>query len=150
MLNHIPLAVKLIATAAIAFAVSLPIVAPQTSTTLEETGHPAIIAVKFHADWCGFCKSMGNVFEELQAKYDTQPVLYVTLDQTRSFNRDQSRYLAGELGLVDMWTENGGKTGFILLIDAKTRSVVNRLTHDQTLKQMGATLMQAVATASGT
>lgn len=36
---------------------------------------PQILAVKFHADWCGYCKAMGSVFEELQAKFDTQPVL---------------------------------------------------------------------------
>ncbi|KKK88084.1 hypothetical protein LCGC14_2746740 [marine sediment metagenome] len=108
-----------------------------------------VIAVKFHADWCGYCKAMGNVFEEMQAKFDTQPVLYVTLDQTREFNRRQSKFLANALGLADIWSEHGSKTGFILLIDGKARSIIAKLTHDQDLKTMGAALTDAVNKASG-
>lgn len=91
---------------------------------------------------------MGGGFEDLQAKFDAQPVLYVTLDQTRDFNRQQSRYLATLLGLEKTWAEYGGKTGFILLIHAGTRAVITTLTHDQDLKQMGAALLEAVAKAS--
>jgi thiol-disulfide isomerase/thioredoxin len=110
---------------------------------------PRIIAVKFHADWCGYCKAMGQVFEELQAKFDTQPVLYVTLDLTREFDRGQAKYLAHAMGLADIWAEHGGKTGFILLIDGKTRAVIARLTHQQTLAEMGAALLDAVESAPG-
>lgn len=106
-----------------------------------------VIAVKFHADWCGYCKAMGPVFEELQAKYDQQPVLYVEFDQTREFDRKQSAYMASALGLDDVWKEFGGKTGFVLLIDATTRKVVERLTYEQNLKAMGEALQDAVRTA---
>ncbi len=109
-----------------------------------EDAAPEIIAVKFHADWCGSCKAMGNVFEELQAKFDTKPVLYVTLDHTRDFNRKQSKFLAESLGLGDVWKQNNGKTGFILLVDGKTRKVITRLKSTQTLKEMGAELVAAV------
>ncbi|MCI0629520.1 MAG: thioredoxin family protein [Phycisphaerales bacterium] len=108
---------------------------------------PKIIAVKFHADWCGFCKQMGGVFEEMQAKFDKEPVLYVTFDQTRDFNRTQSRYLAHTMGLDCVWKEHGGKTGFVLLIDPNTHKVVQTLTHEQNLKQMGAALQEAVKAA---
>ena len=107
-----------------------------------------IIAIKFHADWCGYCKAMGPVFEELQAKFDMEPVLYVEFDQTRDFGRGQSAYLAGALGLEKVWKEHGGKTGFVLLIDARTMEVVERLNHEQNLKQMGAALKEAVRSAS--
>ena len=117
------------------------------STRSTDDDAPAIIAVKFHADWCGYCKAMGPVFEELQAKYDKQPVLYVTFDQTREFNRQQSQYLAATMGLDDAWTQHGGKTGFILLIDAASKKVVKRLNHEMTLKQIGAAMQEAVANA---
>jgi len=112
--------------------------------TLAAADAPELIAVKFHADWCGSCKAMGDVFEELQEKYDTQPVLYVTLDQTREHQRTQSAYLAKALGLGGVWKEHGGSTGFILLIDAESKDVVARLTREQNLKAMGAALEQAV------
>jgi len=109
---------------------------------------PELIAAKFHADWCGSCKAMGPVFEELQAKFDTQPVLYITLDQTRDHQRQQAAWLAGQLGLGQVWAEHGGKTGFILLIDAETKAVVARLSRDQDIKAMGAALTEAVTAAT--
>ncbi len=52
------------------------------------------------------------------------------------------------MGLNDTWAENGGKTGFVLLIDARSKRVVNQLSHKQTLKQMGAALQAAVESTS--
>ncbi len=105
---------------------------------------PAIIAVKFHADWCGSCKAMGPVFEELQDKFDTQPVLYVILDHTQEFDRQQSKYLAASLGLDKIWAKYGNKTGFILLVNGKTQAVATTLTHKQNLKEMGAVLLKTI------
>lgn len=105
---------------------------------------PAVIAVKFHADWCGSCKAMGPVFGELQNKFDTQPVLYVTFDHTQEFDRRQSKFLAMSLGLDKVWSEYGNKTGFILLVDGQTREIMTTLTHKQDLKQMGAALLEAI------
>lgn len=116
--------------------------------TAAEMQRPKVIAIKFHADWCGYCKAMGPVFEEMQAKYDQQPVLFIELDQTREFDRRQAAYMAHALGLDSVWDEHGGKTGFVLLIDATTKRVVQRLSHEQSLKQMGAALEQAVDSAS--
>jgi len=87
---------------------------------------------------------MGSTFEELQAKFDTLPVLYLVLNHTREYNRKQSAYLAHALDLADVWAEYGGKTGFILLINTKTKQVVTKLTHQQSLKEMGTLLIEAV------
>ncbi len=139
--------------AALLTGIGQPATAPaapgQPACTDAKMEAPKVIAVKFHADWCGFCKTMGPAFEELQAKFDQEPVLYVEFDQTREFNRRQSAYLANTLGLQDAWKEDGGKTGFVLLIDANTKKVVQRLTHEQNLKQMGAALQDAVGKAAG-
>jgi thiol-disulfide isomerase/thioredoxin len=114
------------------------------SKTLANAAAPAVIAVKFYADWCGSCKVITPVFHELQAKFDTQPVLYIVLDHTREFNRQQSKYLATSLGLDKIWAKNGGKTGFILLINGKTQEIITTLTKKHDLKQMGAALQAAV------
>ncbi len=57
----------------LAFAATGMSAGQQTRAAVDEG--PKIIAIKFHADWCGYCKAMGPVFEELQAKYDRLPVL---------------------------------------------------------------------------
>jgi len=119
------------------------------STEAPGIAGPKIIAVKFHADWCGYCKAMGDVYEEMQAKFDRQPVLWITLDQTREHDRTQAQYLAHAMGMKDIWSEHGGKTGFILLVNAETGQVIETLTHDQTLKQMGAKLVAAVEKPAG-
>jgi thiol-disulfide isomerase/thioredoxin len=38
--------------------------------------------MKFYADWCGSCKAMGPLLEDLQNKYDGKSVLFVSLDRT--------------------------------------------------------------------
>lgn len=109
---------------------------------------PRLIAIKFHADWCGYCKAMGPVFEELQAKYDQEPVLYLEFDQTREFDRRQSAFMAHTLGLERVWDEHGGTTGFVLLIDPESKRVLKRLGHEQNLKQMGAAIQETLRSSS--
>lgn len=134
--------------AALAGPIRTSLAQPASSPAQADATRPAIIAVKFHADWCGYCKAMGPVFEELQAKFDQEPVLFVQFDQTREFGRRQAAYMATALGLDSVWAEDGGKTGFVLLIDAESKQVIERLTHEQSLKQMGAALQNAVRSAS--
>lgn len=144
--NSILIITVLVAMAGLAIAQS-----PRTTSTQRQAASaegPKVIAIKFHADWCGYCKAMGPVFEEMQAKYDQQPVLYVRLDQTREAGRRQAQYMARALGMGDIWAEYGGKTGFVLLVDGTTGEVIEKLTHDQSLKAMGASLREAVRNAS--
>jgi|GEM_PF-1548676 len=102
----------------------------------DDARHPDLIALKFHADWCGKCKAMGPVFEDLTNKFDGKPVLFVRLDQTNKSKATQAEFLLAELGLGSIWNEYGGKTGFILLIDAKSGKQIDTLPYDMTFKQM--------------
>ncbi len=110
---------------------------PIHSINAAESGcQPTIIAVKFHADWCGACKAMGAVFTDLRNKLDDKPVLFVELDFTNATTRHQAMLMASALGINPALEENPG-TGFILLLDGK-RQVTGKLTSPQTLKQMAA------------
>lgn len=102
---------------------------------------PDIVAVKFHADWCGSCKRMGTVFEDLRNKYDGKPVLFVELDLTNGTTRTQAEFLAAALGFGDVYAQNQG-TGFILLLDGKSRQQLAKLTADQNIKAMGAEIVK--------
>lgn len=102
----------------------------------EKAANPELIAVKFHADWCGSCKTMGNTFIDLESKLDSQPVLFVELDQTTSAKARQAGYLMDVVGGGAIWEEYGGKTGFILLIDPSDMSIAGKLTKDMGFKDM--------------
>ncbi|MEM7583157.1 MAG: thioredoxin domain-containing protein [Acidobacteriota bacterium] len=107
----------------------------------EAPAKPDLLAVKFHADWCGSCKKMGTVFEDLRNKYDGKSVLFVTLDRTNTTTRSQAELMAAALGFGDVYAQNSG-TGFILLLDGKSQQQVAKLTADQNIKVMGAELVK--------
>jgi len=99
---------------------------------------PKLLAVKFHADWCKICRTMGSVFKDLQNKMDGSDVLFVKLDFTNNQTKHQANLLGDELGLVDILKQNYRRTGFILVIDAKTKKVLKKLTVDDDVYSMEA------------
>ena len=106
---------------------------------------PKLIAIKFHADWCGSCKAMGDVFTDLANKLDGAPVLFVEIDQTNRTTAAQAEYMVAALGAGQLWGEYGGKTGFILLIDADTKQVAGKLTKEHSVKDMAKAVKEALA-----
>ena len=129
---------KKLLTAILILALAIPASIGATSTAPQE---PDILAVKFHADWCGSCKKMGPIFEDLRNKYDGKSVLFVTLDLTNGTTRAQAEFMASALGFGDAFAANSG-TGFILLLDGDSRQQVAKLTADQNIKVMGAELVR--------
>ena len=109
----------------------------------EAYAKPELVVVKFHADWCGSCQTMGDTFENLTAKMDSAPVLFVELDQTTSADRKQAGFLMNAMDGEAIWSEFGGKTGFILIINPEDMSVVGKLTKDMGFKDMVKTISEA-------
>ncbi len=98
-----------------------------------------LMIVKFHADWCGSCKAMGPVMEDLTNKLDGKPVLFVSLDFTNNLTRHQANLMANGLGIGEIVKNNNG-TGFLLVVDSNTKEVKARLTKSQTVSEMSATI----------
>jgi len=113
-------------------------------TEPEPAAEPRVVAIKFHADWCGTCKAMGPLFSDLANKLDGEPVLFVEIDLTNKTTTRQAQYMLAALGAGDLWSAYGGKTGFIVLLDGDSRQEIGKLTKEQDFKQMVAAIKQAV------
>ena len=133
---------------ALGMILALGLTAGAMDESKEATG-PELVAVKFHADWCGSCKKMGPVFEDLTNKMDSEPILFVELNLTTSAKQDQAAYLMEVMGAGDTWAEHGPKTGFILLLDPEDMSVAGKLTSDMGIKDMGAAINEARGNTKG-
>lgn len=94
---------------------------------VEGEGGPELYVAKVHADWCGSCKTLVPILEEVQAGVADKPVLFVQLDVTDSTRTAQARLLAAALGVEDHLKANN-KTGLVLLIDAGDNSLLETVT----------------------
>ena len=93
-----------------------------------------LIAVYFYADWCPNCKALSPIMGKVRsdAKLQKAPVLFVTMDLTDKPRIQQSLYLATALGIGDYLRAQGSATGYVALLDAKTKKEVARF--DRTSK----------------
>lgn len=149
------LAVVAISAAGIAFAQSgsapsgTPAPAKQPGSDSKPSGQahaaeaPKIIAVNFYADWCPGCKDLKPKLEEAMKDAASQPCLTVKLDQSDKDSK-QAEYMLAALGLGDLWKEHAGKTGFVLLVDARSHKVLGTITSMQEVKEIKSTLMAAL------
>lgn len=101
-----------------------------------EEAKPGILAVKFHADWCGTCREMKPMLTEVQEAFAESSVLFVTFDLTDSKTGHQSRLLSSAIGLDDLWAENGGKTGQLYLLDADEKTVLETVTVEHSVEEV--------------
>lgn len=104
---------------------------------------PKVIALNFYADWCPGCKALKPKLEEAMKDAAGQPCLTVKLDQSDK-DSHQAEYMLAALGLGDLWKQHAGKTGYVLLVDAKTHKVVSTITSMQEVKEIKSTLMAAL------
>lgn len=107
---------------------------------------PALIAVRFHADWCTSCKQLEPSFDRLVKEFEDDRVLFVTLDCTQRPLAPQTQYLAAALRLHDVWKDNAGRTGHVQLIDAQTRRVIGSVNAELSAEQQALSLRTALAT----
>jgi len=101
---------------------------PATSTN-------EILLVKYHADWCGSCRALSPLLKELNGKLAGKKVKYVELDFTNEVTSKAAGKEATELGLAEYLTEKQ-KTGYVAIVDAKTKKELGKLTKTQSVNEM--------------
>ena len=119
ILAALTLSVGLLALAAVA-------VGPDAKETSEARGveQPDLIVARFHADWCGACKTLAPRFDALKQAAANEQVLFVTLDMTSVESRRQAALLAGALGLDKAWAKSGLKTGQAMIVCGRYKEVI--------------------------
>lgn len=105
---------------------------------------PTLIAVKFHSDNCGACVALERNLAELKTNLADQSVLWLTFNLTDPNSRRQSEFLASSLRLGEVWKMYSAKTGYVLLVDAKSGEVVDRLTMNDKVEGMTQKISAAV------
>ena len=90
---------------------------------------PKRIAVYFYADWCPNCKILSPALTEArkEADLDNKDILFVTLNLTDKATIHQSILLAQQLGIGEFVKAQGSATGYVAVLDAKTKKELTRI-----------------------
>src|SRR3989338_7168874 len=97
----------------------------------EVASKPAVIGVLFYADQCGSCKILDPKIQAVKKEFTDKPILFTRVDLTDDYTKSQSQMLASMLGISEIYNENAPKTGYMLLINAKDKKVLGKLTKTQ-------------------
>jgi len=106
---------------------------------------PKVLAVLFYADWCSSCKELEPKLNKVKRDFEGKPILFTRFDLTDEFTNDQAARYAALLGLANYYTENAGKTGYMLLIDSQSKKVLGRINKQDSSEAMKAALTSALA-----
>lgn len=87
-------------------------------------GRPYV--VKMHAQWCPVCRVTKDVWSDIQTAY-TGKVNLIVLDFTNDDTTRASRAEAARLGLAPLFDEYEGATGYVVILDGRTKEVRNEI-----------------------
>ena len=104
---------------------------------VEGQGGPNLYVVKVHADWCGSCKALAPILDEVRQAVAAESVLFLTLDVTDAALTAQARLLAAALDIEEIFKANN-KTGLVLLVDPEDDTLLEVLTRKNPAADMTA------------
>lgn len=91
-----------------------------------EAGPDGVFVIKLHAQWCPVCLVTQSAWRRVSTEYAGRVHLLV-FDFTTTTTTEASRREAVRLGLEDVFDDNAGWTGTILIVPGRTRRVTASL-----------------------
>lgn len=125
-------------------AVTAP-VEPVQAIERDNADKQEVYVLKFHADWCGHCKKMTPVYNDMVERFESKPVGFAILDVTDKSDHAKAEAKMKELGLENIWKQNKGRNGFILLVDADTKKLIKKLNSSTSKEQAAKALEDALS-----
>jgi thiol-disulfide isomerase/thioredoxin len=119
-----------------------PSVPALTAREAAETDRPYL--VKLHAQWCPVCMMTKDVWSELSVAYERR-VRFAVFDFTNDTTTAASRVEAARLGLSAVFDEYVGETGTVLIVDGRSREVLDSVHGARELEPYHAAIDQALA-----
>lgn len=104
---------------------------------------PRLVAATFRSAWCGPCHVLEPRLEAAARAYEGAPVEFVRFDFTYGKRAALAQRAEAE-GIADIYADNAGATGFMLLIDRETGDVLARITMQYGQQDIAAAIDRAV------
>ena len=107
-----------------------------------------VYAVLMYADWCGSCKALDPKIVQARENdaLDEKDVLFITLDLTDETTSHQAAMMAEALDIAEFYETNGGKTGFMVLINSKNGEPISRITKSLDAEGISKHINEAIKT----
>ena len=109
--------------------------AQETMKTYGE-GDPQVIGLLMYADWCKSCKVLEPKLNDVKREFEGRGVFFTRFDMTDDFTIEQSSLYASWVGLEDIFRDNEGRTGYMLLIDPSSKKVLAKLVKTQSTDEI--------------
>ena len=98
--------------------------------TAAEPVEPKVVGLMFFADTCASCKVLDPKIQAVKGEFVAQPILFATFDHSNDATKAQAAMLAAALGVGDIYKAQEKASGFLILVDAKTKQPIAKLTRD--------------------
>lgn len=119
-----------------------------TNADTDRAKKSIVYAVLMYADWCGSCKTLDPKITQAREidGLDEKNILFVTLDLTNETTSHQAAMMAEALDITELYENNAGKTGFMMLINSETGEQISRITKSLDTKSISEHMIEAIKT----
>lgn len=113
-----------------------PYTAAQQTKKTHGEGDPQVIGLLMYADWCRSCKVLEPKLNDVKREFEGKGIFFTRFDMTDDFTIEQSSLYASWVGLEDIFKDNEGRTGYMLLIDPTSKKILAKLVKTQSTDEI--------------